>query len=162
MTDVFEPREATAMPLVEVTERVDAPIARVWEVVNDIESYPEMMEPVISIEVLDDGPDYRVARWEIELKGCVMGWVERESVSSEQYRIDFQQAKGEGDLEEFDGYWQLSQLSESSTSVTLSVHFEIGMPMLSEMLDPVAEQAIRDNSRSMLTALASHAAQGVR
>jgi hypothetical protein len=41
----------------------------------------------------------------------------------------------------------------------LSVYFDIGIPMLSEMLNPVAERAVRDNSRNMLLSIASEASQ---
>jgi hypothetical protein len=41
----------------------------------------------------------------------------------------------------------------------LSVRFDIGIPMLSEMINPVAERAIKENSRLMLASLSSEAAQ---
>jgi coenzyme Q-binding protein COQ10 len=148
------------MALVEVHEHVLAPIETVWEVVNDVESYPRLMEPVRSLEVLERGPDFRVTAWEVDLKGCIMRWVEREDADRDRWRIDYRQV--EGDLETFEGYWQLRRAAEDSSHVTLSVRFDLGMPMLSEMLDPIAERAIRDNSRLMLHSLASHAAKAVR
>ena len=143
------------VPLVEVQEHIAAPIATVWEWVNDIESYPELMEPVLAVEVTERGEAHRVAAWEIELKGCVMRWVEHEDIDPERYRIDYRQL--DGDLAEFEGYWQLGPLGESETTVTLTVSFDVGTPMLREMLNPVAERAIRENSASMLRSLAAHA-----
>jgi ribosome-associated toxin RatA of RatAB toxin-antitoxin module len=148
------------MPLVEVNEVMPVPVDRSWELINRLESYADVMEHVRAMEVLERGPHHRVSAWEVDLKGCVMRWVEHETFDSEKYRIEYRQL--EGDLEEFEGYWQLHPLTEESSRVVLAVQFEIGVPMLSEMLDPIAESAIADNSRAMLASLAAHAHGPVR
>ena len=147
------------MPLVEVAETIAAPVKRVWDVVNDVESYPRLMEHVHSLRIVERGEDYRLLEWEVELKGCVMRWIAREDLHPDRYRIEYRQLEGE--LAEFEGFWQLEPLADSLTRVVLSVRFEIGIPMLSEMLNPVAERAIRDNSRNMLLSLATEAAPDV-
>jgi coenzyme Q-binding protein COQ10 len=143
--------------LVEVTEVTPLPIEQVWNVVNDVESYPRLMDHVRSLEVLERGPNFRVTAWEVDLKGCVMRWVEREEIDPERYRIEYRQTKG--DLAVFEGYWQLQQLPDQTCQTMLSVQFDIGIPMLSEMLNPIAERTIRDNSQKMLNSLAAHAVQ---
>jgi hypothetical protein len=37
--------------------------------------------------------------------------------------------------------------------VTLNVDFDIGIPLLADMLNPVASAALRENSQQMLAAL---------
>ena len=44
------------MPLVEVAEIIPAPVQRVWDVVNDVESFPRLMEHVQSLQVLERCP----------------------------------------------------------------------------------------------------------
>ena len=141
--------------LVEVIEITPLPVERVWTVVNDVESFPRLMDHVRSLEVLERGPNYRVTAWEVDLKGCTMRWVEREDIDPERYRIEYRQIKG--DLAVFEGYWQLERLTDQTSRTILSVRFDIGIPMLSEMLNPVAERTIRDNSQKMLASLAAHA-----
>ena len=143
------------MPLVEVAEIIAAPVDRVWDVVNDVEAYPRLMDHVQSLKVIERGPAHRLTEWVCELKGCVMRWVEREELDDARHRIEYRQVEGE--LAAFEGHWQLEPLPDGSTRVSLSVFFDIGIPMLSEMLNPVAERAIRDNSRNMLLSLASQA-----
>lgn len=145
------------MPVVEVSEVMAAPIDRVWDVINDLESYPRLMDHVRSLKIKEQTPTHRLAEWQIDLKGCVMRWNEREDIDRDRYRIDYRAL--DGDLAEFDGYWQLEALSPESTRVTHSVSFEIGIPMLSQILNPVAERAIRDNTHKMLASLGSQAAQ---
>lgn len=144
------------MPLVEVDEIMPAPVHMVWAVVNDVEAYPGLMEHVLSLKVLERGPNYRHTAWEVDLRGCIMHWVEREEIDAARYRIDYHQI--EGDLAEFDGYWQLEPLTDATCRAVLSVRFDIGIPMLSEMINPIAERAIRDNSLKMLMSIASEAA----
>jgi ribosome-associated toxin RatA of RatAB toxin-antitoxin module len=145
------------MPLVEVDEIMPAPVERVWDVVNDVLSYPRLMDHVKSVEVQEEGPGYRLTVWVVDLKGCVMRWVEREELDQSRYRIEYRQVQG--DLAKFEGFWQLESVTPQSTRVVLSAQFDIGIPMLSEMLNPVAERAIRENSRRMLLSLGAEAAQ---
>jgi ribosome-associated toxin RatA of RatAB toxin-antitoxin module len=145
------------MPLVEVDEVMPAPLEQVWDVVNDVLSYPRLMDHVKSVEVQEQGPDYRLTAWVVDLKGCVMRWVEREEIDHSRYRIEYRQLQG--DLARFEGFWQLEPLTADSTRVVLAVQFDIGIPMLSEMLNPVAVRAITENSRRMLMSLGSEAVQ---
>ena len=140
------------MPTVEVQECLAAPVERVWELVTDITAYPRLMEPVRSLEVLRQGPNWVIAAWEVVLKGSILKWVEYEERHPEQHRLTYRQV--EGDLDQFDGHWQLRSLGPDATEAVLLVRFEIGIPMLRDMLDPVAERAIRENSRKMLRSLA--------
>jgi ribosome-associated toxin RatA of RatAB toxin-antitoxin module len=144
------------MPLVEVTDVIPADARRVWDAINDVEAFPRVMSHVRSLKILETGPDYRVTAWEIDCKGFIMRWTEREESDFSRLRIDYRQI--EGDMSVFEGFWQLRALAADSTEVTLSVQFEIGIPMLSEMLNPVAERAIQENSRKMLASLAAEVA----
>ena len=146
------------MPLVEVHERLPAAVEDVWALVTDVEAYPRLMEPVRSLEVLERGPSHKVTAWEVVLKGSILAWTEYEEHHPARYRLDYHQV--EGDLDEFDGYWQLDRVDDRTTDAVLLVRFEIGIPMLREMLDPVAERAIRENSRKMLRSLAPSALGG--
>jgi ribosome-associated toxin RatA of RatAB toxin-antitoxin module len=145
------------MPVVEVVEVMPASIHRAWDVINDVESYSRLMNHVKSVTVKERGPNYRLAEWQIDLKGCVMRWVEREEIYPDRYRIEYRAVKG--DLAEFDGYWQLEPLTNDTCRAVHSVRFEIGIPMLSQILNPVAERAIRENTHNMLVSLGSQAAQ---
>jgi len=147
------------MPLVKVSEVIPASLARVWELVNDVESYPRFMEHVRSLKVMERGQTHRVSAWEVDCKGFIMRWTEREEIDEHAHRIDYRQI--EGDLAVFEGSWQLEPLAVDSSRANLSVQFEIGIPMLSEMLNPVAQRAIQDNSQKMLASLALQAASPV-
>ncbi len=146
------------MPLVVVNEVILASIERIWDVVNDVESYPRIMNHVRSVKVLERGSNYRRTAWEMELKGCAMRWVEREEIDAERHRIDYRSL--EGDIAQFEGFWQFEPLADGSCRATISVLFDIGIPLMSDMLNPVAERAIRESSLMMLTSIGSYVTSG--
>lgn len=136
------------MPKVDVTVTIQAPIAEVWRAVNDVEAYPEFMENVRTVTILSDDHPERITTWSVLLKGSVLEWTEKEVVDDANHRIVFDQL--DGDLDLFSGHWQLREVGVSGVEAELSVEFEIGIPLLADMLNPVAARALRDNSERML------------
>ena len=139
------------MPVVEVVERIYADIDSVWRLVCDVDGYPGFMEPVQSVTTLSREGDESTVSWEVLLKGSTLKWTEREHRRPESYRVDFAQL--DGDLERFSGYWQLADAGGGVTDAALYIDFEIGIPMLRDMLNPVAVKALRENSTIMLKSL---------
>jgi coenzyme Q-binding protein COQ10 len=139
------------MPTLEVSERVRAPIDKVWATVCAVEAYPQLMKPVRDVRVLEDGDNWAITAWEVELKGSILKWTEREERDPKTYRVAYHQV--DGDLELFRGGWALTRISDDVTEAKLVVEFEIGIPMLRDMLNPVATRALTDNARIMLLSL---------
>ncbi|MBR8740605.1 type II toxin-antitoxin system RatA family toxin [Nocardiopsis sp. MG754419] len=144
------------MPVVTVTERLQAPVDHVWSLVCDVASYPRFMESVITTNVLSEstresGDVEVVTEWEVQIKGSILKWTEKEIRDPERRRIDYTQQSG--DLEVFQGFWQVTPVDDDVTEATLEVEFEIGVAMLKPMLEPVAARAIERNSSDMLLSL---------
>lgn len=136
------------MPIVVVREEIGRDIDTVWELVAEVGAYSNFMESVEAVTVLEQDDGRVCSRWRVRLRGSVLTWVEEDRKDPAAYRIDYCQI--DGDLSRFEGYWQLEPLSEERTAATLLVDFEIGIPLLEEMLNPVAASAIRENAVSML------------
>jgi ribosome-associated toxin RatA of RatAB toxin-antitoxin module len=137
------------MPKVKIDQDIRAPIERVWDTLLDIESYAESMETVRWARLV--GPDdqgTRRAEWSVLLKGSILEWEEEEQLDHEAHKVVFKQLRG--DLEFFDGYWMLEELGPSETRAHFEVAFEIGIPMLAEMLNPVAQRSLEENCAQML------------
>jgi ribosome-associated toxin RatA of RatAB toxin-antitoxin module len=136
------------MPNVNVQVDLNVSIDEVWEKLIILENYPNIMEPVQSITVLKSDGNYAEVEWEALLKGSILKWIEKEVRKPLEYIIEFSQLSG--DLEKFSGYWSLESLSSTQTRAKLHIEFEIGIAILKDMLDPVAEKALTENSRKML------------
>lgn len=137
------------MPNVDVAVTIAAPLEVVWKAVNDVTAYPSFMDNVQSVTLQsEENAGERISDWSVILKGSILEWTEQEWVDHQEHRIVFEQI--DGDLDQFSGYWDLSELESSLVLARLSVEFEIGIPLLADMLNPVAVRALRDNSEQML------------
>jgi ribosome-associated toxin RatA of RatAB toxin-antitoxin module len=140
------------MPKVNIDQDIRAPIEQVWNTVLDVESYEESMDNVRWVRLV--GPDdehARRAEWSVLLKGSILEWEEEEQLDHDAHKVVFKQLRG--DLEFFDGYWTLEELGPNETRAHFEVEFEIGIPMLAEMLNPVAQRALEENGIEMLRGL---------
>jgi ribosome-associated toxin RatA of RatAB toxin-antitoxin module len=144
------------MPDVELMMDIRAPVARVWETVVDIESYPASMESVRWVRIVDaPSPTVRTAAWSVTLKGAILEWREMERLDPALRVVEFEQLSG--DMERFEGAWRLESRAPLLTRVQLRVSFEIGIPLLAEMLNPVAQRSLHDNCREMLLGIEKEA-----
>ncbi|MFJ2775168.1 type II toxin-antitoxin system RatA family toxin [Kitasatospora sp. NPDC087315] len=140
------------MPRVEVDLPIEVPPDTAWAAVVDVESYPDCMESVDSVVVTDRTDDrHRTTAWSVRLKGSVLHWTEAEVIDPEARRFSFHQVSG--DLGHFAGHWAVRPAPGGGSTVSLHVDFDIGIPLLAAMLNPVAADALRENAAQMLAAL---------
>lgn len=137
------------MPQVSIEREVRAPADRLWRTVLDVERYPESMASVrwVRITAVESEEARRIA-WSVSLKGSILEWEEVERIDHETMTVKFSQVSG--DMERLEGEWRLRPSGADLTLVSLGVSFEIGIPMLAEMLNPVAERSFHENCDEML------------
>jgi ribosome-associated toxin RatA of RatAB toxin-antitoxin module len=145
------------MPTVSVDMEIAAPADRVWHVVTRVERYPDSMSSVQWVRILAEDGCRRRSAWSIVLKGAVLRWEEAEHLRHDARVMEFRQLSG--DMELFQGAWRLTPLGECRTGVVLSIDFEIGIPLLAEMLNPVAERSLRENCAEMLRGIETSLSQ---
>lgn len=142
----------TRVPIVEVSLSIAVPAPDAWSAIVDVEAYPDCMDVVRSVEILDDsGGDRRRTAWSVLLRGSRLEWIEREHLDERRRVISFEQETG--DLETFSGQWSVRPVTDGRSEVSLRVEFDIGVPLLAEMLNPVAATALEDSARAMLLSL---------
>jgi ribosome-associated toxin RatA of RatAB toxin-antitoxin module len=140
------------MPVVDVERHVDADPNQVWAVITNVESYPQYMDSVRSIAVLTSEGVNRTVEWRVTLRGSVLTWVEEEVLDPDRRIVRFQQI--DGDLDRFDGDWTVTA-ADGGSLVTLHVDLEIGIPLLANMLNPIAASTVQSNADQMLAAIAN-------
>ncbi|GAA2364553.1 SRPBCC family protein [Streptomyces sp. XM4011] len=140
------------MPHVEVNLPIKAPAAEAWTAVTRLEDYAGYMENVESVTVIGEtASGTRTSEWSVLLKGSVLEWVEVDTLDHDSRVMSFDQISG--DLDVFTGYWRVDRAEDDTSVVTFSVEFEIGIPLLADMLNPVATKALRENAEHMLQAI---------
>jgi ribosome-associated toxin RatA of RatAB toxin-antitoxin module len=122
----------------------------VFRRISDFPRYAEYTEAVREVHIDRTDGDVVTSTWLVNFRNGVLRWTERDRIDAQRRTIDFEQL--EGDFAEFTGSWQVQAAGEA-TALTFSADFDLGMPSLAAMIDPIAEQALRDNMRLILRGL---------
>ncbi|WP_031071097.1 type II toxin-antitoxin system RatA family toxin [Streptomyces sp. NRRL WC-3742] len=137
-----------------VTIHVLAPAvapAEAYRRISDFARYPELTETVQSVEVHEPEADGTVlSEWTVHFRNGLLKWSERDTFHPEDLAISFEQVKG--DFAEFGGDWRIEPDGEG-TLVRFIADFDLGIPTLAAILDPVAESALRTNILKILEGL---------
>ena len=126
------------------TAQIEAPLAQVWALVEDVPSAPEWQGGLKAVHVLERDGQGRATRCETETDGKV-----RTLKSTVRFAYDgptklsWTQEKGE--LKSVDGSWKLEDLGGERTRATYSLEVELG-----RMLGMVIRGPLVDLLRDML------------
>ncbi len=88
--------------------------------------------------------------WEVNFRSGVLAWTERDTVDAGARRIDFEQV--DGDFVLFTGTWAVEPDGGGSV-VRFTASFDLGMPSLAPMIDPIAVRTLVDNVQAILSGL---------
>jgi len=77
-------------------------------------------------------------------------WTEVDIFDDEKTRIDYRLI--EGDLDKFEGAWTFTE-RDGMTKVVLGVDYDFGVPTLAELIGPILQKKVEENSQMMLKAL---------
>jgi ribosome-associated toxin RatA of RatAB toxin-antitoxin module len=122
-----------------------------YQRISEFERYPEMTAAVEKVVVHPrDGDGWVQSEWTAHFRNGLLRWCERDAFDAEQRKITFEQVTG--DFAEFSGTW-LVEPTPTGAVVTFSATFDLGIPTLAPILDPVAESALRNNIGLILAGL---------
>ncbi|MFJ9739223.1 type II toxin-antitoxin system RatA family toxin [Streptomyces sp. NPDC101166] len=135
------------MAVLHTTRRGAGTPEQVWKVLRDIEAFPGFMEGVNEVTVTGEDGDRRSSSWIVELKGSEMEWDQEDVLDPMRRRWEFRQT--EGDLAHYEGYWQIHE-DEAGTALELNVEFDIGLPMVEEMIHPAVAKALEGYQQEII------------
>ena len=134
--------------LVLTATEVDA--AECYRRLSDFARYPELTDAVRSVEV-EPGPNGAVhSRWTVLFRNGLLRWTESDTLDPVARTIAFRQLTG--DFETFDGQWSVHE-RETGCDIVFDAHFDLGIPSLAAILDPVAESTLRANILTIVRGL---------
>lgn len=140
------------MALVEARIQIDGSPSDIYALSKNMERFPEFMPDVEEVKVLERADHRTVTEWRTSVEGIPICWKEEDIFDDAANTISYRLL--EGDLEKFEGTWTF-QAKAGGTEVVLTVDFDFGMPTLAELLGPVLEVKVRENSEMMLAGLKS-------
>ncbi len=124
--------------------------AEIYARLADFAIYPKYSPAVRSVVVTESGDGRFYSEWEVSFREGILRWKEEDTFAPDARRLRFSQI--EGDIESFDGEWSVDEMP-GGCLVRFSCAFDMGIPGLDDILEPIAEQALRDNARSILKGL---------
>jgi hypothetical protein len=130
------------MPQVSVRTRVPGGDRRdVLARTVDFARWPEMSDSVLSVRVERDGGSTSTSWWEVTFREGILKWSQRDEADLDAGVVKFDLI--EGDPLTFRGTWRADALGDDC-ALTLDAEFDLGMPSLGHVLDPMAVEALED------------------
>ena len=141
------------MPTVESTITVAAPIAEVYDLCRDIEAFPEFMDDVREVKIIEQTEHRQVSHWVGEVKEFkrTIQWTEEDFWNEADRRCEFKLI--EGDLSAYEGYWTFTETADGGTEVLLSITYEYDVPLIGNLIQGLLRKKMQGNSDSMLAAI---------
>lgn len=122
----------------------------VFERITDFPRYADYTDAVREVRIDRAGGDLMTSTWSVNFRNGVLCWSERDRIDAARLHIEFEQI--EGDFDRFDGSWQVAQAGRD-VRVVFAAGFDLGMPSLASIIDPIAERALRDHTEEVLRGL---------
>lgn len=123
---------------------------QVYGIICDFPSYARHSTAVREVAMRPGPGGTPVSAWDVNFRGGVMRWVEEDDFHPDQHRIDFRQL--EGDLEVFTGSW-LVEPADGGSVIVFAALFDLGIPTLEDVLEPIAAEALEENIEAICAGL---------
>jgi len=131
----------------QIFRQLSASPERAFQVVYDVERFPDFMPNISAATVLESTPERRVVAWEMEIDGAPLEWTEEITYSHAALRTSFRALTGVFDR--FDGHWQVSAEGAGSR-VDLLIEYDLGVPEIQEIIGPILKVRLTENLEAML------------
>lgn len=128
----------------------DCSPAEIYSTLSDFNLYPEKSKEVRSVKIEMQSDGQMISSWETNFRGGILRWVEQDFFDPEAGTIGFVQT--EGDIDHFSGQWKIEEHNNGGL-IRFTAQFDMGMPSLSKIIDPIAEQALRENIQAIIEGL---------
>jgi ribosome-associated toxin RatA of RatAB toxin-antitoxin module len=117
---------------------------------SDYERYPELTDAVLGVTVTKGEGGRERCTWEVKFRRGILIWTEDGIADPERRRIEFSLV--DGDLDALEGYWQVEELPDGSL-IRFACSFDMGIPTLAHLLEPIAADTLRENVANMCEGL---------
>jgi len=138
------------MPSIELSRYIGKPVDLVYDLICDLENYPKYMKNIVSIQVLERSNQMAVTLWVVEVDGVRLTWQETDVFFPEEWTIRYRLTKG--DMARYEGEWSLKP-SIGGTILNYKVDFELGIPMISGLLQYLLVKKVENSCRDMLNGI---------
>lgn len=143
------------MPRIEQSVTIGAPIEHVYRIAKNVEAFPEIMEDLQSLKILERSPDG--SRTTTEWVGLIrefrmtIKWVQEDRWDDSVHRDEFTMVRG--DMDRMGGWWQFTSESDRSTRFDSMVDYEYNVPLIGPMVKALIKKKMTDNLQATMDAI---------
>lgn len=124
--------------------------AGLYPMVCDFRRYPELTDAVLQVNVDDLGGGRTGCTWLVKFRRGTLKWSEEDRFDAAAHRVDFKLISG--DLDQLAGHWQLVDEGDGCR-LSFACEFDMGIPTLAHVIEPIAEETLRSHIGLILTGL---------
>jgi len=139
------------MRTVSMSFLINADADEAYALLADFSNYQVYADAVNKVEISEIGETSCVSAWDVKFRDGLLRWSEQDQFFPDRHRIEFYQIKG--DLDVFEGWWQVEASTEHGVRLEFVATLDMGLPQLEKLLEPIAEQALRENMTSIVKGL---------
>lgn len=121
------------------------------------EAYADIAPNVLEVHVRPGDGGTVISNWRVRFRSGTLKWEEEDRVDRENRWVGFEQTSGDLDL--FVGEWKVGESSDGPR-IAFGAEFDLGIPSLASMLDPVAVRTLRNNVHELIESFARAAGAG--
>ena len=121
-----------------------------YRILADFEAYKAHSDVVREVVILERDEKRSVSTWEVNFRQGILRWKEEDHYDPAGLRMHFEQL--EGDAEEFRGEWLFSGVPEG-TRIEFKAEFDMGIPSMNDIIEPIAEMALKENIQAIISGL---------
>jgi ribosome-associated toxin RatA of RatAB toxin-antitoxin module len=149
------------MPVIEQRLLVRAPVERVYAVARDVERFPEFMDDLKSLTVLERSEDGNrtVTEWVGVIREFKMTirWTQEDIWNPQLHRDDFRMLSG--DMDSMSGHW-LFTADDGGTLFESVVNYEYNVPLIGPMIKALIKKKMTANLDAQMRAIGARAESG--
>lgn len=140
------------MQTVEAKVWINAPLAKVYEIAKDIQSFPSFMAELKSLQVLSSENNKVISEWTgtVSSLGLKVKWTQEDLWHDETHTCTFRQV--EGDYDQMEGVWRFSEEKEG-TLFESTLRYEYVVPGLGPLVKKVILNIVTKNLEGVLDAI---------
>jgi len=134
---------------VRITGSISSAPDDAFAAVSNIERFPALAPDVREVNVSEvDG--HRQSAWKVKFRGGMLEWTERDDPDPTTRTLTFRMLHG--DFKEFFGEWRVEPQG-SGSAVSFTASFDLGIPALRAVLEPIAAKSLHTNMSAVLRGL---------
>ncbi len=119
-------------------------VEEAFDLVRDYSQHALLSDAVRNVTIEEQPDGTLISHWEVNFRKGVLIWSEFDELDFATHTLRFR--RRDGDPEALEGAWTVREgPSGEGCTITFEVEFDIGIPTMREMLEPLAARTMQDN-----------------